>query len=109
MHHDFKTAVVELRGVTKTEITELPYGAKNIDVMGRLFAESIEKGRLDPHLPTFRDSAIASEYAWKFFMDTKNHDLPAIGNLETLDEILQRRRTIKNGYGLLGQNKWADD
>ena len=42
-------------------------------------------------------------------MDTKNHDLPAIGNLETLDEILQRRRTIKNGYGLLGQNKWADD
>lgn len=77
--------------------------------MGRLFAESIEKGRLDPQLPTFRDSAIASEYAWKFFMDTKNHDLPAIGNLETLDEILQRRRTIKNGYGLLGQNKWADD
>ena len=109
MHHDFKTAVVELRGVTKTEITELPYGGKNIDVMGKLFAESIEKGRLHPQLPTFRDSAIASEYAWKFFEDTKQHDLPAKGNLDTLEEIIQRRRTMKNGYGLLGQNKWADD
>lgn len=109
MHHDFKTAVVELRGVTKTETTELPYGGKNIDVMGKLFAESIEKGRLNPQLPTFRDSAIASEYAWKFFEDTKQHDLPVKGDLDTLDEIIRRRRTLKNGYGLLGQNKWADD
>ena len=52
-------------------------------------------------LPTFRDAAIASEYAWRFLQDARGHDLPAIGELETLQQIRERRRTMKNGYGLL--------
>ena len=64
MTHDFKTAVVDLRGVT-------------------------------------RDSAIASEYAWTFLHDARTHDLPAIGELKTLEQIWERRRNMKNGYGLL--------
>ena len=32
---------------------------------------------------------------------SRQHDLPAIGNLETLQEIRERRRTMSNGYGLL--------
>lgn len=101
MHHDFKTAVVELHGVTRTETIEKPFGGKNIDVLCDLFADSIRAGRLDPSLPTLRDSAIASEYAWRFLEDSYQHDLPAIGSLETLDEIRERRRNLKNGYGLL--------
>lgn len=70
-----------------------------------LFADSIEQGKLSPQLPTLRDSAIASEYAWKFLWDAKSHELPAIGTLDTLEQIRERRRTMKNGYGLLRNNR----
>ncbi|GAE85476.1 Gfo/Idh/MocA family protein [Bacteroides reticulotermitis] len=103
MTHDFKTAVVELYGVTQTIREERPFGGKNIDELCNLFADSIQSGVRHPDLPTLRDSAIASEYAWKFLEDAKNKDLPAIGELQTLDRILERRRTMKNGYGLLQQ------
>lgn len=106
MTHDFKTAVVDLHGVNKTSLTRLPFGGKNIDVMCRRFAQSIEAGHPDPQLPTLRDSAIASECAWKFFEDSKNHDLPAIGDLSTLDEIHERRKHLKNGYGLLHRHEF---
>lgn len=107
MRHDFRTAVVDLHGVTRTETLELPYGGKNIDVMCDLFADSIEAGRLHPQLPTFRDSAIASQAAWTFLEDSRNHDLTSIGSPETLDEIRHRRSNLEDGYGLLGKNKWA--
>ena len=55
----------------------------------------------DRALPTFRDAAIASEYAWRFLQDARKHDMPAIGTAEELEEIRDRRRTMKNGYGLL--------
>lgn len=101
MTHDFKTAVVELRGVNQTERIEKPYGGKNIDVLCDLFADSIYENKLNPQLAIARDSALASEYAWKFLEDARHHDLPAIGNLETLDEIRERRKHMTNGYGLL--------
>ena len=101
MTHDFKTAVVELHGVTRTERIEKPYGGKNIDVLCSLFARSILNGEPSPDLPRMRDSAVASGYAWKFLDDASAHRLPAIGNLETLEEIRQRRKTMTNGYGLL--------
>ena len=101
MTHDFKTAVVELHGVTKTLRIEKPFGGKNIDVLCNLMADSIETGVRSPRMPRMRDSAIASEYAWKFLEDSRKHDLPAIGNLETLEEIRERRRNMTNGYGLL--------
>ena len=101
MTHDFKTAIVELHGVTQTHRLIQPYGGKNIDVLCKLFAESIESGKRNPSLPSFRDAATASEHAWRFLQDSRQHDLPAIGNLETLQEIRERRRTMSNGYGLL--------
>lgn len=101
MTHDFKTAVVELRGVTQTIREERPYGGKNIDTLCRLFAETVLTGKRNPQLPTLRDSVTASLYAWKFLDDARQHDLPAIGNQATLEEIRERRRNMKNGYGLL--------
>ena len=101
MTHDFKTAVVELRGVNETQRIEKPFGGKNIDVLCDLFADSIQAGKALDSLPQMRDSAIASDYAWQFLQDAQTHALPAIGNLETLEQIRERRRTMKNGYGLL--------
>ena len=66
MSHDFKTAVVELRGVNETHRIEKPYGGKNISTLCDLFADSVRTGVFHSRLPLMRDSAIASEYAWKF-------------------------------------------
>lgn len=101
MTHDFKTAVVELHGTSRTIREERPFGGKNIDVLCDRFADSVESGVRHPDLPTLRDSAIASAYAWEFLDDARRKDLPAIGNLKTLEKILRRRKTMKNGYGLL--------
>ena len=104
MTHDFTTAVVDLHGVNQTLRVEKPFGGKNIDVLCDLFADSIEAGQRDPRLPLLRDSAIASEYAWKFLQNAHMHDLPAIGDLRTLEQIRERRKNMKNGYGLLHSN-----
>lgn len=101
MTHDFKTAVVELHGVTQTIREERPFGGKNLDVLSNLFADSIETGIRNPDLPTLRDAALASEYAWEFIEDAKNNELPAIGHAQTLEKIRERRKNMKNGYGLL--------
>ncbi len=104
MTHDFNTAVVDLHGVNQTIRVEKPFGGKNIDVLCDLFADSVETGKRSSRLPLMRDSAIASEYAWTFLKDTRKHDLPAIGNLRTLEQIRERRKNMKNGYGLLHGN-----
>ncbi len=101
MTHDFKTAVVDVRGVNKTLHIEKPFGGKNLDVLIERMANSIESGVRDPHLPTFQDSAIASQFAWDCLTDATKHDLPAIGSPETLKKIINRRRHMTNGYGLL--------
>lgn len=101
MTHDFKTAVVELHGVSQTQRIELPYGGKNIDVLCQRFAESLESGVRNKDLPCFRDAAIASDCAWRFLEDARTHDLPAIGSLKELEAIRERRRTMTDGYGLL--------
>lgn len=101
MTHDFKTAVVEIYGVNQTIREERPFGGKNIDVLCNLFADSLQSGKRHHNLPTLRDSAKSSEYAWKFLENAKGNDLPAIGEIQTLEKIIERRRTMKNGYGLL--------
>jgi Predicted dehydrogenases and related proteins len=101
MTHDFKTAVVELHGVTKTKRIEKPYGDKNIDTLCDIFADSIISGKRDPRLPQMKDSVIASQYAWEFLDNARKNELPSIGNLETLEQIRQRRSTMTNGYGLI--------
>ena len=88
--------MVELHGATQTHRIERPFGGKNIDVLCDLFAQSLETGVRNESLPSFRDAAIASEYAWRFFLqDARTHDMPAIGDLGELAAIRDRRRTMK--------------
>lgn len=100
MHHDFKTAVVEKHGVTVTETIERPYGGKNIDRLYELTAQAIRHGD-SSRLPSFRDSVIASEFAWKMLEDSRNNDLPSIGTNDELIAIRDRRAKMTDGYGLL--------
>ena len=101
MTHDFKTAVVDIHGVTETKHIEHPHGGKNIDRLISLMAESISTGTRNICMPSFRDSAIASEYAWKMLDDARKNELPSIGTHEELEEIWEHRRNLKDGYGLL--------
>ncbi|MCM1177331.1 MAG: Gfo/Idh/MocA family oxidoreductase [Clostridium sp.] len=101
MTHDFKKAVVEMRGVTRTEIVEKPFGGKNIDVLCDLFADSVVSGVRNPSLPELKDAAISSAYAWKFLDNALDNVLPSIGDNETLEAIRERRRNMTDGYGLL--------
>ena len=104
MTHDFNTAVVELHGINQTQKEERTFGGKNIDTLCHLFADSIESGCFHPNLPTVRDAAVASDYAWKFLEDAQKKEMPAIGDLQTLEEIREHRKSLKEGYGLLNQN-----
>lgn len=105
MTHDFKTAKVEMRGVTKTEILEKPFGGKNIDVLCDLFAESVRSGVRNPALPEFADAAKASAYAWRFLENAAENGMPSIGDAATLEAIRERRRNMTDGYGLLPRRK----
>ena len=101
MTHDFKTAVVEKHGVTITDRVERPHGGKNIARLCQLMADSIVSHHRTHYLPSFRDSYIASKWAWKMLEDCRQNDLPAIGDMETLYQIHRRRASMTNGYGLL--------
>ena len=104
MTHDFKTAVINLHGVNVTEHIEHPHGGKNVDVLLDQMAESILTGQRHSDMPQLRDSAIASEMAWRILDDARSHDMPAIGTLDELEQIWERRRNLKDGYGLLPKN-----
>lgn len=107
MTHDFKHARVELRGVTKTEIVEQRYGGKNIYRLCEAFADRLQglESPSDRTLPTFRDAAVASEFAWRCLEDSRNNELPSIGDEETLVQIRQRRAAMTDGYGLLHKRR----
>lgn len=99
--HDFKTAVVDERGVSITRRIERPYGDKNIGKLYDEMAASIHSGRRNSALPSFRESAIASQFAWEMLDDVRHNDLPVKGTPEELEAIHRRRAEMKNGYGLL--------
>lgn len=101
MTHDFKTATVELHGVNRTLCLQQPFGGKNLDKLCKQMAASIRSGIRDNRLPSLHDSIEASHYAWSFLEDARHNCLPSIGNLQTLEEIRERRKHMKNGYGLL--------
>lgn len=101
MTHDFKTATVELHGVNRTLCLQQPFGGKNLDKLCKQMAASVRSGIRDNRLPSLRDSIEASHYAWSFLEDARHNCLPSIGNLQTLEEIRERRKHMKNGYGLL--------
>ena len=104
MTHDFKTAEVDIHGISETQHIERPFGGKNIDRLIAEMADSIQTGQRNALMPTFRDSAIASQNAWHMLEDARQHDLPAIGTHEELEEIWEHRRNLKDGYGLLPRN-----
>lgn len=99
MTHDFKNATVELRGITRTETIVRSFDDKKIDVLCDVFARSVLAGE-NLGFPIVRDSVIASDMAWKMFYDAVDHNPPCIGKVEDMDEIMARRRTLTNGYGL---------
>ena len=105
MSHDFRTAVVDIHGVTRTERIERPYGGKNIDKLIDVYADCLRNGTSDSRLPSLRDAATASEFAWKMLEDAATHDMPAKGTHEELERIWERRRTATNGYGLIRWNR----
>lgn len=99
MHHDFKTAVVEEHGVNVTERIEKPYADKNISILYAKAARAIHGENVS--MPTFRDSVIASEFAWNMLEDASHNDLPVKGTNEELIQIRERRANMTDGYGLL--------
>ena len=101
MTHDFKTAKVELRGVSKTEKIEKPFGGKNLDTLCSIFADSIEKGEAGGGLPRMEDAFIASKISWEMLADAEKQLMPSIGDNETLVAIRERRSKMTDGYGLI--------
>ncbi|MDR0412556.1 MAG: hypothetical protein LBH61_01945, partial [Dysgonamonadaceae bacterium] len=97
--HDFKKATVQLHGINKTVIMADDFNDKKINVIVNVFARSIIEGR-NLGFPTVRDSVIASDMSWKMLENAAENALPCIGKPEDMDEIMARRRTLKNGYGL---------
>ncbi|MDR0415434.1 MAG: Gfo/Idh/MocA family oxidoreductase [Prevotellaceae bacterium] len=97
--YDFKTATVELHGVNNTVTKTDNFNDKKIDILVDVFAKSVMAGK-NLGYPTVEDSVIASDMAWKMFNDAVKNGAPCIGKPEEMDEILARRRTMKQGYGL---------
>jgi len=99
MTHDFAEATVELHGVHKTIRKSEPFNDKKLDVMVNVFGRSILAGR-NLGVPQARDSVIASEVSWAMLNDAMANVLPVRGRPEEMEEILERRRAMSNGYGL---------
>jgi myo-inositol 2-dehydrogenase/D-chiro-inositol 1-dehydrogenase len=99
MNHDFRTATIELHGVSKTLRKSDEFGDKKIGVLTDLFARSVIEGK-NLGLPTVRDSVIASDIAWKMLDDAVQNGCPPIGKPEEMEQIIARRAVLKEGYGL---------
>jgi myo-inositol 2-dehydrogenase/D-chiro-inositol 1-dehydrogenase len=99
MRHDFKDATIELHGVNTTMRKTALFNDKKLDVLCDSMARSILAGK-PVNLPTARDSAIASEVAWKMLNDAIGNGAPVRGTKREMQQILQHRRTLRNGFGL---------
>jgi myo-inositol 2-dehydrogenase/D-chiro-inositol 1-dehydrogenase len=105
MTHNFRIAKVELRGVTKTEVREERYGGKNIRILCDAVAAKLLDDAEVEAMPSFRDAAIASEFAWQCLDDSRKNDLPSIGDNDTLVQIRARRAAMEDGYGLIHKRR----
>ena len=99
MTHNFKTATIELHGVTDTVRRSAPFGDKKLDVMINLFGRSLLAGK-NLGFPVARDSVIASEVSWAMLNDAIKNSPPAVGTSREMQEILEHRRSLRDGYGL---------
>jgi myo-inositol 2-dehydrogenase/D-chiro-inositol 1-dehydrogenase len=99
MTHDFKQATIELHGISQTIRKTDNFGDKKIGVLTERFAQSILQAK-NLGLPTVRDSVIASDVAWKMLDNAIQNGSPCIGQAADMEEIMARRATLTNGYGL---------
>src|SRR5580765_5522222 len=99
MTHDFSEATVELYGVHNTLCKAAPFNDKKLDVMVDVFAGSVFAGK-NLGFPQARDSVIASEVSWAMLNDAISHLPPVRGTAEEMEQILQHRRSLSNGFGL---------
>jgi predicted dehydrogenase len=99
MRHDFTEATVELFGGHNTICRTAAFNDKKLDVMVNVFAQSILAGR-NLGFPRARDSVIASEVSWAMLKDAMAHEPPVRGTPEEMEEILEHRRKMVNGFGL---------
>ncbi len=99
MRHDFTEATVELFGVRNTLSRTSPFNDKKLDVMVDVFARSVLAGK-NLGFPQARDSVVASEVSWAMLHDAVANLPPVRGTAEEMDEILEERRKMVNGFGL---------
>jgi len=99
MSHDFTTATVELYGVHETLSKTGAFNDKKLDVMVDVFARSIVAGK-NLGFPEARDSVIASEVSWAMLNDAIANDAPSRGTPQEMQQILEHRRHLTNGFGL---------
>lgn len=99
MRHDFSTASLELYGVGETLFKTAPFNDKKLDVMVDVFARSVlEEKNLG--FPQARDSVIASEVSWAMLNDAIANQPPVRGTPEEMQQILEHRRSLIDGFGL---------
>jgi predicted dehydrogenase len=99
MRHDFVHATVELYGVRNTLSKTAPFNDKKLDVMVDVFARSI-LARKNLGFPEARDSVIASEVSWAMLNAAIANVPPVRGTPEEMQQILEFRRKLTNGFGL---------
>ena len=99
MRHDFAEATVELHGVHNTQRKTAPFNDKKLDVMVDVFARSILAGK-NLGVPQARDAVIASEVSWAMLNDAIANIPPVRGTPEEMQQILEHRRGLVNGFGL---------
>ena len=95
----FFEATIELYGVRRTFCKTMTFNDKKLDVMVDVFARSILAGK-NLGFPQARDSVIASEVSWAMLNDAISHVPPARGTPEEMQQILEHRRSLVNGFGL---------
>jgi predicted dehydrogenase len=99
MRHDLAEATVELYGVRNTVFKTAAFNDKKLDIMVDIFGRSILAGK-NLGFPQARDSVIASEVSWAMLHDAIAHVPPVRGTPEEMQEILEHRRQLENGFGL---------
>jgi len=99
MRHDFTEATVELYGVGETLQKTAPFNDKKLDVMVDVFARSVLAGK-NLGFPEARDSVIASEVSWAMLNDAVANIPPVRGTAEEMQQILEHRRNLVDGFGL---------
>ena len=99
MRHNFKDATIEIHGIDTTIHKSAPFNDKKLDVMCDIFARSFIAGK-NLGFPTARDSVIASEVSWAMLKDAIKHEPPVVGTPVEMQQILEHRRSLRNGFGL---------